>query len=159
MQRNLSRVVETAVALSLVLAIGCASATGTNDKGGGPAFGARDVVLVYDGGETCAHTDHPDPVIYKSGPFWKPKRVKWKPEVKNQYHWKITWKGANTGSGKNYLGPVDDIVCNGPQKTFSKSAKGIADPGQLEWHYSIGVFECDGTTPVCTADPVVWIDP
>ena len=140
----------------VVLTIGtaCGSTTIAGSKADGPALGARDVELIYTGGNECAKTDPKDPVIFKSGHIFKPKKVKWKPEVKRKYHWKITWKGGGT----NYLGPVQDIACSGQQKTFSKSAKGIADPGLLDWSYSIGVYQCDGTTEVCTADPEIWID-
>ena len=110
---------------------------------------------------TSCVTVVPDPI-----PIWKTngmnpgraKMVKWWVDnsQKNQYYWEIEYKDPTT---VDYIGPIQDIACSGPQHTKSKSTNGSG--GTLTWYYQVKVWSCDEDGEkdacLCKTDPRVEI--
>ena len=131
--------------------------------GGGP----KTVVLTKsDDLDVCVTTDPASLWIYKNKLkyLFKRKKARWKvnPDQSMMYHWKIEYQQASLidltkmGTG-DYLGPVKDIACTGPQHTKSKKAPSNTTDADLQWPYKIGVYECGGTNFICEVDPIIWI--
>jgi hypothetical protein len=128
----------------------------------GPPVGATQplpVTLTYSPTD-CVTTDPPAPQIFQTGQ--KPHAVMWvvDPGQAGRYHWRISYQASSPADPKkqgtgDYLGPVE-LDCEGGQQEPSKTAPSLG-ASALTWPYKIEVLECDGVTPVCTKDPIIWI--